>query len=51
MGKVTAALAVSVDGYISGNDPRDAEGGVGRGLGGVPMLFDWYFDGDVRPAL
>jgi dihydrofolate reductase len=47
MSKVIAAMAVSVDGYISGNDPRDAEGGVGRGLGDAPMLFDWYFDGDV----
>jgi dihydrofolate reductase len=47
MSKVTTALAVSVDGYISGNDPRDADGGVGRGLGDAPMLFDWYFDGDV----
>jgi dihydrofolate reductase len=47
MSKVIAALAVSVDGYISGNDPRDAEGGVGRGLGDAPMLFDWYFDGDT----
>jgi dihydrofolate reductase len=47
MSKVTTALAVSVDGYISGNDPRDTEGGVGRGLGDAPMLFDWYFDGDT----
>src|SRR6202012_18256 len=47
MGKVYAALAVSVDGYISGRDPRDADGGVGQGLGDAPMLFDWYFDGAV----
>jgi len=47
MSKVIAALAVSVDGYIGGKDPRDAVGGVGRGLGDAPMLFDWYFDGDT----
>ncbi len=47
MSKVIAGLAVSIDGFISGNDPRDADGGVGRGLGDAPMLFDWYFDGDV----
>jgi dihydrofolate reductase len=51
MSKVIAALAVSVDGYISGKDPRDAEGGVGRGLGDAPMLFDWYFDGDTPSAV
>jgi dihydrofolate reductase len=48
MSKVIAALAVSVDGYISGNDPRDSDGGVGRGLGDAPMLFDWYFNGDTQ---
>ena len=48
MSKVIAASAVSIDGFISGNDPRDSEGGVGRGLGDAPMLFDWYFDGDVQ---
>jgi dihydrofolate reductase len=47
MSKVFTAHAVSVDGYISGRDPRDADGGVGRGLGDAPMLFDWYFDGDT----
>jgi dihydrofolate reductase len=47
MSKVFSAHAVSVDGYISGRDPRDADGGVGRGLGDAPMLFDWYFDGDT----
>jgi dihydrofolate reductase len=47
MSKVFAALAVSVDGYISGNDPRDAGDATGRGLGDAPMLFDWYFDGDT----
>ena len=51
MSKVYAALAVSVDGYISGRDPRDADGGVGRGLGDAPMLFDWYFDGEVPSAV
>ncbi|MGW5667176.1 dihydrofolate reductase family protein [Micromonospora sp. NPDC003776] len=42
MGRVFVALAVSVDGYITGRDP-----GAGRGLGDAPMLFDWYFDGDT----
>ena len=42
MSKVMTALSVSVDGYITGRDP-----GAGRGLGDAPMLFDWYFDGDV----
>ena len=41
-GKVFSALAVSVDGYITGRDP-----GPGRGLGDGGTLFDWYFDGDV----
>jgi dihydrofolate reductase len=47
MSKVLATHAVSVDGYISGNDPRDAGDPTGRGLGDAPMLFDWYFDGDT----
>jgi dihydrofolate reductase len=42
MSKVFSALAVSVDGYITGRDP-----GPGRGLGDGSMLFDWYFDGDT----
>ena len=42
MSKVFVALAVSVDGYITGRDP-----GAGRGLGDGTMLFDWYFDGDT----
>lgn len=42
MSKVIAALAVSVDGYITGREP-----GPGRGLGDGSMLFDWYFDGDT----
>ncbi len=42
MSKVFSALAVSVDGYITGRDP-----GPGRGLGDGGRLFDWYFDGDV----
>jgi dihydrofolate reductase len=42
MSKVFSALAVSVDGYITGRDPAP-----GRGLGDGGMLFDWYFDGDV----
>ncbi|MFI9386492.1 dihydrofolate reductase family protein [Kutzneria sp. NPDC052558] len=42
MGKVFTALAVSVDGYITGREP-----GPGRGLGDGGALFDWYFDGDT----
>ncbi len=40
--KVFSALAVSVDGYITGRDP-----GAGHGLGDGGMLFDWYFNGDT----
>jgi dihydrofolate reductase len=43
MSKVFSAMAVSVDGYITGRDP-----GPGRGLGDGGTLFDWYSDGDVR---
>lgn len=42
MSKVFAALAVSVDGYITGRGP-----GPGRGLGDGGVLFDWYGDGDT----
>ena len=42
MSKVFSALAVSVDGYITGRYPAP-----GRGLGDGGMLFDWYFEGDV----
>jgi dihydrofolate reductase len=42
MSKVFSALAVSVDGYITGREP-----GAGRGLGDGGMLFDWYFHGDT----
>ncbi|TDW18010.1 dihydrofolate reductase family protein [Kribbella kalugense] len=42
MSKVFCALAVSVDGYITGRDS-----GPDHGLGDAPMLFDWYFDGDT----
>ncbi|HWF74960.1 MAG TPA: hypothetical protein VG186_16535 [Solirubrobacteraceae bacterium] len=47
MSKVFSAHAVSVDGYISGRDPSDGDGGFGRGLGDAGMLFDWYSDGDT----
>ena len=43
MGKVFTALAVSVDGFITGRDP-----GPGHGLGDGGMLFDWYFNGDSK---
>ena len=42
MSKVVTALAVSVDGFITGRDP-----GPGQGLGDGGMLFDWYFKGDT----
>jgi dihydrofolate reductase len=42
MSKVLSAMAVSVDGYITGRDP-----GPGNGLGDGGRLFDWYFDGEV----
>lgn len=42
MTRVFTAMAVSVDGYITGRDPAP-----GRGLGDGSMLFDWYTDGDV----
>src|SRR5262249_25724127 len=42
MSKVFSALAVSVDGYITGRDPAP-----GHGLGDGGTLFDWYFDGDT----
>jgi dihydrofolate reductase len=46
MSKVFCALAVSVDGYITG---RDA--GPGRGLGDGGVLHGWYSDGDVPSRL
>lgn len=46
MSRVFSALAVSVDGYISGRTPEGAEE-FGRGLGDAPELFDWYFNGDT----
>jgi dihydrofolate reductase len=45
MSKVFCALAVSVDGRITGRDPAP-----GNGLGDGGTLFDWYFDGNV-PSL
>ncbi|MFD9705987.1 dihydrofolate reductase family protein [Lentzea sp. NPDC059081] len=42
MSKVISALSVSVDGYITGRDPRP-----GHGLGDGGVLFDWYFTGTV----
>jgi dihydrofolate reductase len=42
MSKVIAGLTVSVDGFITGKDPRP-----GHGLGDGDRLFDWYGDGDV----
>lgn len=42
MTNIFAALAVSVDGFITGRDP-----GPGHGLGDGGILFDWYDDGDT----
>ncbi|WP_086667700.1 dihydrofolate reductase family protein [Lentzea kentuckyensis] len=42
MSKVLSAHSVSVDGFITGRNPR-----AGHGLGDGGMLFDWYFDGDT----
>lgn len=42
MSRVITALSVSVDGYITGRDPRP-----GHGLGDGGVLFDWYSSGDV----
>ncbi len=42
MSKVISAHSVSVDGYITGRDPRP-----GHGIGDGGVLFDWYFDGSV----
>lgn len=42
MTKVFSSMAVSVDGYITGRDPRP-----GHGLGDGGELFDWYFRGDT----
>src|SRR5262249_24589299 len=46
MGKVFTALAVSVDGFITGRGP-----GPGQGLGDGGILFGWYFDGDTPSQL
>ena len=43
MSTVFSALATSVDGYITGRDPRP-----GHGLGDGEILFDWF--GDSRNA-
>ncbi|MDT8915020.1 dihydrofolate reductase family protein [Amycolatopsis sp. PS_44_ISF1] len=42
MSKVFGAHSVSVDGYITGRDPR-----AGHDLGDGTALFDWYFGGDT----
>jgi dihydrofolate reductase len=46
MSKVFAALAASVDGYITGPDPSPEQP---LGVGG-DQLFDWYRDGDTPSA-
>lgn len=42
MKKVFSAMSVSVDGFITGRNPRD-----GHGIGDGDTLFDWYTSGDV----
>jgi dihydrofolate reductase len=46
MSKVFSAMSVSVDGYITGRDPRPA-----HGLGDAGVLFDWFFTGQVPSRL
>lgn len=46
MSKVICGLSVSVDGFITGRDPRP-----GHGLGDGGVLFDWYGSGDVPSAV
>lgn len=46
MTTVVCGLSVSVDGFITGRDPRP-----GNGLGDGGRLFDWYFDGDTPSAV
>lgn len=46
MSKVVCGLSVSVDGYITGRDPRP-----GHGLGDGGQLFDWYFQGDTPSGI
>jgi dihydrofolate reductase len=42
MTKILSAMAVSVDGFITGRNP-----GPGHGLGDGSVLHDWYWDGDT----
>lgn len=42
MSRIISAMSVSVDGFITGRDPRP-----GHGLGDGGELFDWYFSGDT----
>jgi len=46
MSKVISAHSVSVDGYITGRNPR-----AGHGLGDGATLFDWYSDGDTPSSV
>ncbi|SNR29159.1 dihydrofolate reductase family protein [Actinomadura mexicana] len=46
MTTIRSAMAVSVDGFITGRDP-----GPGRGLGDGAVLHDWYWDGDTLSAV
>lgn len=42
MTTIRSVMAVSVDGFVTGRDPRP-----GRGLGDGEVLHDWYWDGDT----
>lgn len=42
MRKVFSAMSISVDGFVTGRDPRP-----GHGLGDAGVLFDWFFTGNV----
>lgn len=42
MCKIVSAMAASVDGFVTGRDPRP-----GQGLGDAAVLHEWYWDGDT----
>jgi dihydrofolate reductase len=46
MTKIRSVMAVSVDGFVTGRDPRP-----GHGLGDGEALHDWYWDGDTPSAV
>ncbi|HEU5030566.1 MAG TPA: dihydrofolate reductase family protein [Spirillospora sp.] len=46
MTTIFSNMAVSVDGFITGRDPRP-----GQGLGDGTVLHDWYWDGDTPSTI